>query len=85
VLVRRRWPSVRPAARALHGGKPRDAVTASHVGGKSVVAFLGPSLPAPAALRLAPEVELWPSVWHKEIRHALHLGVRVIGASDDVI
>jgi hypothetical protein len=76
-----------------------------------LVAFLGPSLPAAEALRLAPQVELWPpicqgdlstalersrpaailivdgefsqnlSVWHKEILHALHLGVRVIGAS----
>ena len=66
---------------------------------------------AAEALRLAPEVELWPpicqgdlstalersrpaailivdgefsqnlSVWHKEILHALHLGVRVIGVS----
>ena len=75
------------------------------------MAFLGPSLPAAQALRLVPEVELWPpicqgdlssalersepaailivdgefsqnlSVWHKEILHALALGVRVIGAS----
>ena len=83
----------------------------AHPGARSLVAFLGPSLPAAEALKLVPEVELWPpvcqgdlataveqlrpravlivdgefsqslSVWHKEILHALHLGVRVIGAS----
>ena len=75
------------------------------------VAFLGPSLPAAEAVRLAPEVEILPpirqgdlttvveqrhpgavlivdgefsqslSVWHKEILHALYLGIRVLGAS----
>jgi hypothetical protein len=78
---------------------------------RSLVAFLGPSLPAAEALRIVPRVELWPpicqgdltslversqprailvvdgefgqslSVWHKEILHALHLGIRVLGAS----
>src|SRR5690349_21723621 len=76
-----------------------------------LVAFLGPSLPAIEARRLAPGVELLPpvcqgdlstavehhrpravlivdgefsqslSVWHKEILHAIHLGIRVLGAS----
>lgn len=86
-------------------------VRIAHAGGRPLVTFLGPSLPAAEALRCVPEVELWPpicqgdlatvverrrpravlivdgefsqslSVWHKEILHALHLGIRVIGAS----
>jgi hypothetical protein len=78
---------------------------------RPLVAFLGPSLPAAEALRIVPEVDIWPpicqgdlttvverlrpravlivdgafsqslSVWHKEILHALHLGIRVVGAS----
>jgi hypothetical protein len=83
----------------------------SYADDRPLVAFLGPSLPAAEALRIVPEVDIWPpicqgdlttvverlrpravlivdgafsqslSVWHKEILHALHLGIRVVGAS----
>jgi hypothetical protein len=83
----------------------------THAEDGPLVAFLGPSLPAAEAVRLAPQVELRPpicqgdltsvveqihpravlivdgefsqslSVWHKEILNALHLGIRVVGAS----
>lgn len=80
-------------------------------GPRALIAFLGPSLSAAEARRLAPTVKTLPpicqgdlatvveranprgvlivdgefgqsmSVWHKEILHALHLGIRVVGAS----
>ena len=36
-----------------------------------MVAFLGPSLPAAEALRLAPEVELWPPICQGDLSTAL--------------
>jgi hypothetical protein len=92
------------------GSVSSRAITSSRED-RRLVAFLGPSLPASDALRIVPEVDLWPpicqgdlttvverlqphavlivdgefsqslSVWHKEILHAIHLGIRIVGAS----